>query len=306
MTYVEHCQAGRVDGRCQVHVLFSQTVRPKFSGAIDSYVCSIIEGIAHVDDDAEHWRGLVATMLARRLVNWPSGHVQALTPVRALRGASRPVVVDCDDGRRYVVKGRQVNRALVADQVVGRLAAIIGAPVPLVELVHVSGDLIEPGSLLEHFASGMAHASQFIPGCTDSFWIQHVTEPGNPERFASLAVLYGWADPEDRQFLYANQAPHLVYSVDHGRFFTGSSDWTIETLRVAMTTKVDQLIEIQAGLNRNLMRAALSRLSDATDQVIAEIVATPPEDWGITLDERAVLAQYLGSRRDALLAGISA
>jgi hypothetical protein len=172
--------------------------------------------------------------------------------------------------------------------------------------VHVPSELILPGSLLEHFAPGIAHGSEFVPGCSDSIWVQHATEPDNVERFASLAVLYGWADPEDRQFLYAIQAPHLVYSVDHGAFFTGSNDWSADSLSVSMSAVVDQLITIPAALNQSAIRSAIGRLSTATDEMIAEIVAIPPAEWGITLDERVVLAQYLGNRRDALLAGISA
>jgi hypothetical protein len=197
-------------------------------------------------------------------------------------------------------------RSLVADQVVGRLAAVIEAPVPRVELVEVPDALLTPGSFLEHFQPGIAHGSEFIPGCTDSFYIQHRIEPGNPERFAALAVLYGWTDSENRQYLYAKEAPHLVFSVDHGAFFTGSSDWDVGSLRTSMSADVDQLISIPAGLGRSVIRSAVDRLNAATDEVITEVIAAIPAEWGITLDERVVLAQYLGNRRDALLTEFSA
>lgn len=73
-----------------------------------------------------------------------------------------------------------------------------------------------------------------------------------------------------------------------------------------MSADIDQLISIQAGLGRGVIQAAVDRLNAATDEAIVDAVAAPPAEWGITLDERVVLAQYLGNRRDALLAGLSA
>jgi hypothetical protein len=259
-----------------------------------------------VANDTGYWDRLVTAAMTLAALDESPHYVQAFTPIRQLRGLNKSVVVDCDDGRRYVLKGRQVMRPLIADQVVGRLGAVIAAPVPHVALVQVPSTLLTPGSFLEHFQAGIAHGSEFIPGCIDSYHIRHRTEPGNPERFAALAVLYGWTDPEDRQYLYAKEAPHLVFSVDHGAFFTGSSDWDVGSLRTSMSADVDQLVSIPADLSRSVIQSAVDRLNAATNEVIAEVVTDIPADWGITLDERVVLAQYLGNRRDALLMGTSA
>ena len=98
----------------------------------------------------------------------------------------------------------------------------------------------------------------------------------------------------------------MVFSVDHGAFFTGSSDWDVGSLRTSMSADVDQLVSIPADLSRSVIQSAVDRLNAATNEVIAEVVTDIPADWGITLDERVVLAQYLGNRRDALLMGTSA
>jgi hypothetical protein len=156
-------------------------------------------------------------------MNSPPRVLRALTPVQRLQGLTRPAVADCDDDHRYVIKGRQAMRPLIADQVVGRLGAIIGAPVPDVQLVEVPSELIMPGSFFEHFEAGISHGVRFVEKCSDSWYVQYVTDEGNMERFAALAVLYGWTDPEDRQFLYLTTAPHRVFSADHGAFFSGSS-----------------------------------------------------------------------------------
>ena len=45
--------------------------------------------------------------------------------------STNPVAVSCSDERVYVIKGKPgIERQLVAEHVVGRLAPLIGAPVP--------------------------------------------------------------------------------------------------------------------------------------------------------------------------------
>ena len=51
--------------------------------------------------------------------------------------ASRPVLLRCDDGNQYVVKGKDTQRQMLNDQIVPRLGAAIDAPVGEVCLVDV-------------------------------------------------------------------------------------------------------------------------------------------------------------------------
>lgn len=252
-------------------------------------------------DEAERWLKLISAWQVMEALEHQVNTVRALTPVLRVGGMSRAVVIDCDDGRRYVVKGRQVMRPLIADHVVGRLATIIDAPVPEVALVEVSKALIVPGSFLEHFEPGIGHGSLFMQECLDSHSPQYWDEAANLERFAVLAVLNGWADAADQQFLYSKNAPHLVYSVDHGSFFVGSSEWTADDLRHAPAADVDRWLTSSAAVGREQLRSAVARLKWVTDDVIAGVIAGLPNEWGITLNERLALAQYLARRRDDLL-----
>lgn len=141
----------------------------------------------------ERWRRMILGAATS-----PPKVLQALTPVLRLRGTTRAVLADCEDGNRYVIKGRQVMRPLIADHIVGRLSALIGGPIPAVELINVPAELVQPGSFFEHFEPGVGHGSLYIAECRDSPWILYPDDPGNPERFAVLSVLFGWVDPEDR------------------------------------------------------------------------------------------------------------
>lgn len=233
----------------------------------------------------ERWRGMIlgATTAPPRVV-------QVLTPVLRLRGTTRAVLADCEDGNRYVIKGRQVMRQLIADHIVGRLSALVGGPIPAVELVNVPAELVQPGSFFEHFEPGVGHGSLYMAGCRDSPWILYPDDPGNAERFAVLSVLFGWVDPEDRQFLYAATPPHHVYSADHGRFLAGSTDRTAASLRNAPAATIDEWFTTEVRMGRSMLINAVQRLAHVGDHDIAGAVAALPDEWGITLDERVALA----------------
>src|SRR5262249_17996896 len=63
---------------------------------------------------------------------------------------SRPALLRCSDRSDYVVKGKQVGRALIAEQIIGALGALLGAPVPKMPLVDVPADLIKEQHDLSH------------------------------------------------------------------------------------------------------------------------------------------------------------
>lgn len=227
--------------------------------------------------------------------------VVARTPLARVGGISGAAIMECDNGRRYVVKGHQVGRALVADHVVGRLGAKLGAPVPEVALVEVPSELIVEGSYVAHFHPGVGHGSVFVPDVRDSRYVAFRDEPENAERFARLAVMYGWTLCDDRQFVYRTKPPRLVYSFDHGAFF-GGPDWSTDSLGATGKAEPDAWLVAEAAVSTGALRTAVERLRDISDEDIASVVAGPPSSWDIDMDGRATLAHHLARGRDELLA----
>ena len=78
------------------------------------------------------------------------------------RTKAEPVLLKCNDGREYVVKGQQAGRQIVNDQITARLGFAIGAPVGEPKIVEVSAELIAIEPRLSHIPSGTAHATLFI------------------------------------------------------------------------------------------------------------------------------------------------
>lgn len=246
-------------------------------------------------------RQLIADSAAQR-----PAPVRAHTYIRKWTTASKPVALKCDDGNVYVVKARQtanpaMHRAISNEQIVGKLGALIRAPIPPIAQVDVPAALIANQPEMSHMTPGLAHGSLFSAELSERLAISHVNVPGNRSRFALLSVLFGWVIAGDHQFFYTKSEPPLVYSVDHAFFFPGQAAWTIQSLTQAPQPQPDNTIVESCGLTPTEIHAALRELSATDHQAIACTVALPPDDWGVTMEERVALFEFLTNRRDTLL-----
>lgn len=177
--------------------------------------------------------------------------VKAHTYIRKWKTASKPVLLRCDDDKEYVVKGQQAGRMIYNDQVIGKLGKRMEAPVPKVVLVDLPEELINAEPEMSHMTPGVSHGSLFITNSTErENDIMHTDITENVARFARLAALFGWVHANDRQFIYENSRPHLVYSVDHGHFLPKGPAWTVASLNSASSPELDQKI-VQALCDRH-------------------------------------------------------
>ena len=217
---------------------------------------------------------------------------------------SCPVLLACSDGNEYVVKGNKggLGRANSNDQMVGRLATAMGAPVPPVTIVQVAPDLTQNQPDLHDLPPGLAHGSRYMPDSSNvKQGIAFQNVPENRPRFAALAVMYGWATASDHQFFYQD-GTSFVLSFDHGHFFPGGPNWTIQNLQGAAAAAPDATIVNGCQLQLDELTEAKTRLGAVTNATIAAAVASPPAAWGMLPDERVEMALFLERRRDQLLA----
>jgi hypothetical protein len=187
---------------------------------------------------------------------------------------------------------------IITDHIVGRLGTLIDAPVGLTTVVDLPAELINAEPEMAHMTPGIAHASRWIPNCSDRAGLLHCSS--NRGRFARLALLYGWTHAQDHQFIYEHAAPRCVHSVDHGHFFPGSIDWTVETLSRAPAVVPDPGIVSGCGLTDADLNSARQDMRNPRDGELATIVAQPPEEWGFSDDERCAVASYLAAGRDVI------
>jgi hypothetical protein len=217
--------------------------------------------------------------------------------------AARPVLARGIDKCEYVVKGQQAGRQIVNEQVVARLGMAIGAPVGEPCIVEISEELIAEDSRFSYLTPGTAHATLYIPQCSsEREAVNYTNQPENRERFALLILLYGWLYPNDYQFIYKNARPNLVYSVDHGHFFPGGPEWKQHNLLEAASAEIDQRLVLACKLKLEDIKRQLQVLDAVSEETIIQAVAAVPREWGLTIDERVTLVEYIVKRRQDLLA----
>jgi hypothetical protein len=230
-------------------------------------------------------------------------------PRKRLPSNFRPALVVGLDGRRFVAKGLQRHRAdeplgrrLFADQVVGRLGVAMCAPVAEVTLLLLSKEIADSNLATMHLDPGILHGSVFRDDLEPGWGIEFLNEVENRQRFAQLAVLYGWAFADDQQFMFRRASPHLVVSVDHDYFFHGAPTWNASTLADAPPAEPDSYIVEGADLTPKNLVGAILMLERIRPDTIASAVSNPPASWGVDLEERIAVASYLDTRRRHLLA----
>jgi hypothetical protein len=221
--------------------------------------------------------------------------IEAVSLLWELKGVSNPSLWKCEDGELYIVKMPEhfAIRTSVKEQVAGHLGKALGAPVTDVCLVHVSRERLA-AQQMKQTATNVFHGSRWIPDCEDSEEINDYGVPENRSRFGLLAILYGWLQVQDRQFLYRTRPPKLVYSHDHGISFPS------DLANPKALFRIDSQIQMACDLIPEINEAKAC-LAAVGDDVIASAVAAPPDEWGITLKDRIAMANYLIRARDEIL-----
>ena len=241
------------------------------------------------------------------LLQHPMESLQAITYSKAWRTKAEPVLLECEDGNRYVVKGTQAGRQIINDRIVAHLGMALGAPVGIPKLIEVSAQLIELDRRLGSFSSGLAHGTLWISDCLDTDELLGTGEVENRSRYALLSALFGWVINHDPQYLCREQPPRLVHSVDHGHCFAGGPNWTIESLQKSMESdsEIDLEFLLFSGFEMCCFKPIdfqkmQQNLNQVTELNIFSSVASVPDEWGITMEERLVLVEYLFIRQQRL------
>jgi hypothetical protein len=235
------------------------------------------------------------------------------------RGAGRVFVKQAMPGSATQTKDDRIRaRSVVNEQITGQLGALMGAPVARTVLVEVTDRTSQPGAA-DPLPRGVHHGSVLIenlgePVKRPTEW-RKVDAIPNRDRFALLAMLYGWVYCSyDHQVSFETSPPRFVWCYDHG--FTiglgqapltrgGDSRWDSLVLENRRTVAVDRVFQQAFGFAAGDLRKAVTPLESIDAPRIAAVIASIPNDWYCTDDERVALARYLNDRRLQLLARYS-
>jgi hypothetical protein len=159
--------------------------------------------------------------------------------------------------------------------------------------------LIDAEPELAHIPAGLGHGSRWIPNCSERLSYEHAAELENRERFARLALFFGWVFANDHQFIYENAPPRLVHSVDHGHFFPDGPDWTVASLGQAPLPAPDGSIVASCTLTQAEIESGRPA-TPPSDALIASAICCVPPDWQLSDTDKVALADFLAVRRDIL------
>ncbi len=236
----------------------------------------------------------------------------------SMGGSSKAFCVRASDGGLWVLKGSRpwahpdarVGRTLFNDQVVGRLAQALGAPVPRPALVRVTPEFIaEHSPELKVHTHGLFHGSTMISGEHNRIHVpEEACTSANRLRFAFMAVLFGWVRGIDHQETILTHDEGLIWSIDHN-LCMGGKGWTVEDLHSADPAGLDEWSFWMGGNKHAAHRVELDDLRDPMKVLrglnpasIALAVAASPDEWKVEKHERVAVAEFLWQRRSELIA----
>lgn len=202
-------------------------------------------------------------------------------------GGSLPAVVEMEEGGLFAVKFRgagQGARALVAELIVGRLAGVLGLPVPEIALVHLEPEFgrTEPDPEIQDVLRGSRGWNvglRFLDGsfAYDPVAADHLVDA---DTAAAIVWLDALASNVDRTPRNSNILVHerRIWLIDHGAALYFHHNWDTvddERARAPFTPIRDHVLLPIAGD----LDAADARLAPmlSTD-VVAGILAAVPDE----------------------------
>jgi len=227
------------------------------------------------------------------------------------KGATGPHIIECDDGKKYVVKFADNTKTAVNEFVGHALAQAVGLPVPDAALVVLGADLVGASSDLTYrvVGAGPHIGSELIPDVMDFDQFgrlrqQQVVELSNAGALPGTVCHDNWVltrdrDRSDNHLVQALNGEFRYAMVDFTHAFTGPA-WTADAieqgsyLRVLMPVHPFVAVSV-TGVES--VEPTLGKVEAVMDSELEEIVSAIPQSWGMAEEERLLLVNFLELRR---------
>lgn len=260
------------------------------------------------------------TVARRRAAAREEMPLVAVEYIRGMRGGAQSKLMRASDSNLYVVKFQdnpQTTRILVNEFLGTRIAALLGLPVPAVQVISVDQELINRTSALriewpkqtvackpgrhvasEHSGSGAREVFDFLPS---SYLAGNVV---NRAAFAGVLAFDHWTCNGDRRqavFVKATHSPtfHVMF-IDQGGCFNGDqwsySDSAIRGLYMDRSVYV-------GVTGWHSFEPWLSAIENVDESSIWTIVREVPPEWYVDSDPLNRLVERL-FRRKSLVADL--
>jgi hypothetical protein len=225
---------------------------------------------------------------------------------RQSKGGSGSHILECDDGKKYVVKFADGSKNVVNEFLGYELSKPLLAPVYEHALVDVDVNLIKQSPDLSQrgISAGLHHGVEHHPTAKD---LDGQTLDGlqilNAASAASVIVVDNWIFNTDRNnggnvLLEPELGGWKVIATDFNCSLSGN--WTVETLSVTATNRnmVDtHPLFTMVVSGQNPFNQAFGDIQQVEPSYIQSTVDTIPFTWPLTVDERIALVTCLEKRK---------
>lgn len=225
------------------------------------------------------------------------------------RGGSWCFQVLADDGKQYWCKTfhtPQGKRAPVTEQIVARLAALLGAPVCEAQLVRVPNELpnwpecLEPRS--KHLYGPWIHGSLTIDDLcqaeAQTLDPEDRTHDDNARGHAGIYAIWDWLQGGEGGWL-VRKSDRKYFSHDHAWWLPGAGhhEWHVRFL-VADRDLIGALDFPPDGLDPNELERLATQLNHLRLDEIVEALCGLPQDWPVLELELDAVAEFAYGRRE--------
>jgi hypothetical protein len=206
------------------------------------------------------------------------------------------------DGRRYWCKtlnNFQSPRVPANEQIVGRLGALIGAPVCEVELIWIPDTLagveFRSGRTLEE---GWASGSVAVEPAIETREMTARTRDDNARRHTGLYALHDWLGGSDAQWLTVGP-DQRYFSHDHGHYFPGGPGWSEANLQASAGAPYP-LAFPTPGLDPRERDRLADAIAAVSEDDVAGLLSVLPSSWPPDDDQLEALIDFILGRRAAV------
>jgi hypothetical protein len=213
---------------------------------------------------------------------------------RSEQGITKPFICRGDDGEIYFVKGQNAgHRSLICEWIAGRLAVLIGLPVPPFKQVQVPEELVDfnVGTPLDGLGAGPAFGS--LERQVTELTVSNVEQvPGRLQQ--DVLIFDWWVRNADRYLTELGGNPNLFWEpgerelvvIDHNQafdFMVKKSDFSQGHVFAA------QIYQLSGDFfRRDEYHGRLSTALNEWTQILSEI----PEAWWFADDEQTVPVDF--------------
>lgn len=237
--------------------------------------------------------------------------VTAVADLRRKNGGTRPHVLQCDDGRVYLVKFMDDTRSLINEYIGYAVAGVLGVPVPESRLVYVPEHLITDSDDLRSrgIKPGLHFGSLWEADSTDLTSLPMQELMNLPS--ACLTSLPGFI-VLDNLVLNAdrsNLGNSLLRKTDSGEYEFEAIDfnqilagprWTTDTMsQLAGTSSLMPTLPIMrlSVTGPEPFSPWLEAAEAISEEAIRDLLAEVPRSWNVSEEDKAAICHFILSRR---------